>query len=135
MIDAKKYLEEIAKDDAVIKNKLAEIGRLESLATSISSVVSDTPVQSSGNHDRVGKIASDIADKKAELQLLVDEFIDKRNARIKIIEQLEDNLQYTVIYKRYMQQKKFEDIAEEEHYSYRWVLTIHSKGIKNSKIF
>lgn len=130
MIDAKKYLEEIAKDDAVIKNKLAEIRRLESLATSISVSPSDTPVQSSGNNDKVGRFAADIADKKAEWQLFVNKLEEKREARIKVIEQLEDRLQYSVIYKRYVDQKRFEDIAEEEHYSYRWVLTVHSKGIK-----
>ena len=130
MIDAKKYLEEIAKDDAVIKNKLAEIRRLESLATSISVSPSNTPVQSSGNNDKVGKFAADIADKKAEWQLFVNKLEEKREKRIKVIEQLEDRLQYSVIYKRYVDQKKFEDIAEEEHYSYRWVLTVHSKGMK-----
>ncbi len=130
MIDAKKYLEEIAKDDAVIKNKLAEIRRLESLATSISVSPSDTPIQSSGNNDKVGKFAADIADKKTEWQLLVNKLEEKREKRIKVIEQLEDRLQYSVIYKRYVDQKRFEDIAEEEHYSYRWVLTVHSKGIK-----
>ena len=131
MIDAKEYLKQIARDNAVIENKLAEIRQLESLATNISSVVSDTPVQSSGSHDRVGKLAADIADKKAELQLFVNELIDKRNERIKLIEQLEDRLEYTVLYKRYMQQMKFEDIADEEYYSKRWIVTVHANGIKN----
>ena len=44
MIDAKKYLEEIAMDNAIIENKLAEIDQLKSLATSISALSSDTPV-------------------------------------------------------------------------------------------
>lgn len=131
MIDAKKYLEEIAKDDAVIKNKLAEIDQLKSLATSISAATSDTPVQSSGSNDKIGKIVADIVDKENELQKLVDELVDKRNERIRIIEQLEDILQYTVIYKRYMRQKKFEDIAEEEHYSRQWISNVHCQGLKN----
>ena len=96
MIDAKKYLEEIERYNSVIENKLAEIDQLKSLATSITTATSDTPVQSSGNNDRIGKIVADIADKEAELKRLVDELVDERNERIKIIEQLEDRLQYTV---------------------------------------
>jgi hypothetical protein len=131
MIDAKKYLEEIERYNSVIENKLAEIDQLKSLATSITTATSDTPVQSSGNNDRIGKIVADIADKEAELKRLVDELVDERNERIKIIEQLEDRLQYTVLYKRYMKLMKIEDIAEEQHYSSRWILKVHSKGLNN----
>lgn len=131
MIDAKKYLEEIERYNSVIENKLAEIDQLKSLATSITTATSDTPVQSSGNNDRIGKIVADIADKEAKLKRLVDELVDERNERIKIIEQLEDRLQYTVLYKRYMKLMKIEDIAEEQHYSSRWILKVHSKGLNN----
>ena len=131
MIDAKKYLEEIERYNSVIENKLAEIDQLKSLATIITTATSDAPVQSSGNNDRIGKIVADIADKEAELKRLVDELVDERNERIKIIEQLEDRLQYTVLYKRYMKLMKIEDIAEEQHYSSRWILKVHSKGLNN----
>ncbi len=131
MIDAKKYLEEIERYNSVIENKLAEIDQLKSLATSITAATSDTPVQSSGNSDRIGKIVADIADKEDELNRLVDKLVDKKNERIKIIEQLEDRLQYTVLHKRYVNLMKFEDIAEEQHYSSRWILKVHSKGLNN----
>lgn len=131
MIDAKKYLEQIAKDDAVIKNKLAEIDQLKSLATSISAATSDTPIQSSGGNDRIGKIVADIADKENDLQTFVNKLIDKRNERVKILEQLEDRLQYVVLYKRYMKSMKFEDIADEEHYSAVWISIVHKKALEN----
>lgn len=131
MIDAKKYLEEIAKYNSVIENKLAEIDQLKSLATSISSATSDTPVQSSSNNDQIGKIVADIVDKENELQNLVNKFLDERNERIKVIEQLEDRLQYTVLCKRYLKLMKFEDIAEQEHYSRQWISEAHSQGLKN----
>lgn len=130
MIDAKEYLKQIARDNAVIENKLAEIRQLESLATNISSVVSDTPVQSSGSHDRVGKLAADIADKKAELQLFVNELIDKRNERIKLIEQLDDYLEYQVIYQCYVNLKFLTIIAKEEHYTYNYIQKKHISGLK-----
>ena len=134
MIDAKKYLEEIERYNSVIENKLAEIDQLKSLATSISAATSDTPVQSSGNNDRIGKIVADIADKEDELNRLVDKLVDKKNERIKIIEQLEDRLQYNVLHKRYLQLMEFDDIAEKEHYSKQWIYKIHKQALENIQI-
>lgn len=134
MMDAKEYLKQIARDNVVIENKLAEIRRLESLATNISSVMSDTPVQSSGNNDSVGKLVADIADKKAELQFVIDELNTDRDKRIKVIEQLEDRLQYSVIYKRYVDLMRFEDIADEKHYSTVWIFKIHKQALYNIQI-
>lgn len=134
MIDAKEYLKQIARDNVVIENKLAEIRRLESLATNISSVMSDTPVQSSGNNDSVGKLVADIADKKAELQLFADTLTDTINDRIKVIEQLEDRLQYIVIHNHYVLLKPFKKIAKNENYTYNYIMKKHAAGIKNIEI-
>ena len=134
MIDAKKYLEEIARDNTTIENKLAEIDQLKSLATSISVATSDTPVQSSGNSDRIGKIVADIVDKENELQKITDELVNKRNERAQIIEQLEDRLQYNILHKRYLQLMEFEDIADKEHYSKQWIYKIHKQALENIQI-
>ncbi len=134
MIDAKKYLEEIERYNSVIENKLAEIDQLKSLATSITTATSDTPVQSSGNNDRIGKIVADIVDKENELQKITDKLVDEKNERIKIIEQLEDRLQYNILHKRYLQLMEFEDIAEKEHYSKQWIYKIHKQALDNIQI-
>ncbi len=131
MIDAEKYLEEIARDNTNIENKLAEINQLKILATNISAAISANPVQSSGSSDRIGKIVSDIVDKENELKKLVDTLVDKRNARIKIIEQLEDKLEYQVLHKFYIQNKSIANIALEEHYSYQWIKQIKKRALKN----
>lgn len=130
MIDAKKYLEEIERYNSVIENKLAEIDQLKSLATSITTATSDTPVQSSGNNDRIGKIVADIVDKENELQKITDKLVDEKNERVQIIEQLEDRLQYTVLHKHYIQLKKFYEIADEENYTYDYIMKKHAAGIK-----
>ena len=134
MIDAKKYLEEIERYNSVIENKLAEIDQLKSLATSITTATSDTPVQSSGNNDRIGKIVADIVDKENELQKITDKLVDEKNERVQIIEQLEDRLQYNILHKRYLQLMEFEDIAEKEHYSKQWIYKIHKQALENIQI-
>lgn len=129
MIDAKKYLEEIERDNTTIENKLAEINQLENLATNISATTSVTPVQSSGTSDRIGKIVADIADKENELQKLCDEFVDKINERIKLIEQLNDRLHYIILHKHYVQFKPFKLIAKEVNYTYDYVIKKHTSAL------
>ncbi len=130
MIDAKKYLEEIERYNSVIENKLAEIDQLKSLATSISAVTSDTPVQSSSEGDRIGKIIASIVDKEKELDAIVDDYIDEKEKRIRLIEQLDDSLQYKVLHKRYVELKSLSEIASEECYTYDWIGKKHSQGLK-----
>ncbi len=130
MIDAKTFLEDIENKNARIQCKLAEIQQLRSLATSISSLSSETPVQSSSEGDRIGKIIASIVDKEKELDAIVDDYIDEKEKRIKLIEQLDDSLQYKVLHKRYVELKSLSEIASEECYTYDWIGKKHSQGLK-----
>ncbi|MDE7124419.1 MAG: hypothetical protein K2N83_02870 [Eubacterium sp.] len=129
-MNAKKYLEGIADHTAKIHCKLAEIEQLRSLAASISCLTSDTHVQSSSESDRIGRIVSDIVDKENELDAMVDDYIDEKGKRIKLIEQLDDRLQYKVLHKRYVELKSLTEIADEENYSYVWISKVYSQAMK-----
>ncbi|MDE6123740.1 MAG: hypothetical protein K2G22_00730, partial [Eubacterium sp.] len=98
MVDAKTFLEDIENKNARIQCKLTEIEQLRNLATSISSLSTETPVQSSSDGDRIGKIIASIVDKEKELDAIVDDYIDEKEKRIKLIEQLDDSLQYKVLH-------------------------------------
>ena len=129
-MNAKRYLEGIADHTAKIHCKLAEIEQLRSLATSIGSLSSDAHVQSSGESDRIGRIVADIVDKENELDAMVDDYIDEKGKRIKLIEQLDDRLQYKVLHKRYVELKSLTEIADEENYSYVWISKVYAQAIK-----
>ncbi len=101
-----------------------------SLATSISSLSSGAHVQSSSESDRIGRIVSDIVDKETELDAMVDDYIDEKGKRIKLIEQLDDRLQYKVLHKRYVELKSLTEIADEENYSYVWISKVYSEAMK-----
>lgn len=130
MIDAKKYLEEIENKNVRIQRKLAEIQQLRNLATSVSSLSSDTPVQASSEGDRIGKIIANIVDKEKELDAIIDAYIDEKEKRIRLIEQLEDKLEYKILHKRYVELKSLSEIASEECYTYDWVGKKHLQGLK-----
>ena len=130
-INAKAYLEDIEKKGTRIQCKLAEIEQMRSLATSISSSLSVTSVQSSSESDRIGKIVSGIVDKEKELDAIVDDYTYEKEKRIRLIEQLDDGLQYKVLHKRYVELKPLVQIADEENYSYVWISKVHSEALKN----
>ena len=130
MIDAKEYLEWIAIAEGKIQRKLAEIDRLRNLATSVGSLSTDTPVQASNEGDRIGKIVASIADKEKELDDIIDEYIDEKDKRIKIIEQLDNELERSVLHKKYVQFKPFNQIADEEFYTKTWILKVHKKALE-----
>lgn len=131
MIDAREYLEWIAIAEGKIQRKLAEIDRLRDLLESVGSRSTDTPVQASHEGDRIGKIVASIVDKEKELNAIIDNYIDEKDKRIKVIEQLDNELERSVLHKKYVQFKTFNQIADEEFYTKTWILKIHTKALKN----
>lgn len=125
------FLKQIERADRAINNKLSEIYKLRQLATSIAVPIDREVVQTSGVSDRVGNIVAKIIDLEKEVNLLVDEYINIRQSCIKVIELLQDPLQYSVIHKHYVQYKTFAEIANEEHYTYQWILKVHSRALDN----
>jgi hypothetical protein len=129
-LKAERYLEQIRKSDARIDSKLVELYQLRCLATKVTSQLGSEPVQTSGVSDKVGNIAAKIVDLEAEINRLIDKFIDDKQERIKVIEQVDDALLYTILHKHYVQYKKFVTIAEEEHYTEVHISNKHQEALE-----
>ena len=129
-IEAQKYLEQIAKDDKIIQNKFVEVYQLRCLAESITAPMGTEPVQTSGVTDKVGNIAAKIVDLENEINELIDRYIDDKQERIKVIEQIDNPLQYSILHKYYVQGKKIAEIAAEEHYSDVHIIRQHKKALQ-----
>ena len=130
---AKEFLQQIEKDDLIIKNKSVELYQLKCLVTSTTATMKDDPVQTSGASDKVGRITAKMIDLQNEINVLIDKYIDDRQERIKIIEQVKDPLQYKILHMRYIQYdkyKKMSDIANKLHFSEVWVAKIHGQGLQ-----
>lgn len=130
---AKDFLEQIKKDADKIQNKLIELYQLRCLASGVGSISLNDRVQSSPEGDRLGKIVAKIVDVEKEIDEMIDNLVAEKQKRIEVIEkvQLENNLQYIVLHKHYVQYKSFTDIADEEGYSNVWILKIHQEALKN----
>lgn len=129
-MDAATYLEQIVNDDARIQAKLIEVYQLRCLVTSVTAQLGTEPVQTSGDKDKVGKIVAKIIDLEHKINMMIDAFIDKKQERIEVIEQVEDTLLYTILHKHYVQGKKFVTIAEEEHYSEVHICNKHQEALE-----
>jgi hypothetical protein len=129
-VEAQTYLEYIEKANAQIQNKLVEVYQLRCLAESITAPMGTEPVQTSGVSDKVGNITAKIVDLEQKINRMIDTFIDKKQERIEVIEQVEDTLLYTILHKRYVQGKKINIIAQEEHYTGVHISNKHQEALE-----
>ena len=113
-----------------INNKLVERYQLRCLATSITSNLDKEPSGAGGVTDKVGNITVKIIALEEEINALVDAFVDQKQQCIDLIDQIPDTLQYNIIHKHYVQYKKLVDIAEEEKYSYQYIVDMHTVALK-----
>jgi DNA-directed RNA polymerase specialized sigma24 family protein len=133
------YLELIAKYTKMIKNRKLDCMRLFDIATSTTaksvSVLIDNKlhnmdkVQSSSSNQKM----ADAIVEKVDLEnddYGIKELIAKRQAIIREIEAL--NLdEYDVLYKRYVFEMEYQDIAEECNKSKSWVTSVHGRALKS----
>lgn len=61
----------------------------------------------------------------------VDNLIDAKNDIKSCIDSLSDGMEKIVLTKRYINYQKYEDIANDLHYTVRQIMNINKRGIKN----
>lgn len=129
---AKEYLQQIHKADKRIENKLSEISSLRALTESVTSSWKEDVVQSSSSGDKLGDTINRIIDLERELNADIDRLIDLKREVMKVIDQLEEPY-CDILYKRYFQYMRWEEIALEMHYTYQWVCVLHGKALLKVK--
>lgn len=129
---AKEYLRSLKRFDVKIKNLQWELEELENKAIGISSVdYSGDNVQSSSRGDPAFvKIMPKIKAVKDELEKTIEDFVEKRHEMILMINSLSNTNYIQVLFKRYVEFKKFDDIATEMSYEVQSVKNFHWKAIQ-----
>ena len=125
----KQYLNQIHRIDKMINNKLSEIYQLKNLVCSISISDNSERVQTSSDKDALGNAVSKIVDLEREVNDCIDQFAEKRRIIIKQIDSIDNDMYYQVLFSRYIEQKTFEKIAEDNEYSVRQILRIHGDAL------
>lgn len=126
----KDYLNQIGRLNRMINNKLVEIAQLKELACSISAIQTGERVQTTPNYDKIGTAYAKIDDMERKLDKLIDTYVDKKNHIISQIDGVEDEMLYNILFARYIERKTFEKIATEFEYSWRQIIRLHGKALK-----
>lgn len=130
---AKEYLQQLQRLDVVIKQKINEKEELQRKAGTIGAVdysKEKTGIAHSGEA-AFEKITDHICDLEKDINSEIDYFVDKKHEIINRIQSLTNACYVDLLFKRYVQLKKFEQIAVEMNFTYRYVLELHGRALQN----
>lgn len=126
---AKNYLSRIKLIDEMINNKLQEVEEWRSKCEYSGTSYGTERVQSSPASPKVESALDMYISIKQEKMREIAELEEEKKAIISDIEKLPPS-EYSVIYKRYVQQKSFYQISSELDKSYSWCTWTHSKALE-----
>lgn len=119
-MDAKVFLEQVEKLDAMIQNKLIEKQQWMDIALGITANMDGERVQSTGAKDKMASAVERCVDMEAEIDRLVDKLVEAKRDVIQTIEQLYSPTEYNVLHMRYIQYKTLQEIADHYGRDYGW---------------
>lgn len=119
-MDAKVFLEQVEKLDAMIQNKLIEKQQWMDIALGITANMDGERVQSTGAKDKMASAVERCVDMEAEIDRLVNKLVEAKRDVIQTIEQLYSPTEYNVLHMRYIQYKTLQEIADHYGRDYGW---------------
>lgn len=128
---AKEYLQQVRTIDERINCKLADVARLQDMATRITPIMREDDGASGGgcSHDRLADTVAKIVDLKAEIDWDVDRLVDKKKEVSSLLDKLTDRRYYAVLFRRYILFETFEQIACEMNCSWRNACYLHGQAL------
>lgn len=133
---AKEYLQQLQRLDTIISQKMVELEDLHLKVTSTGSIdYSKERVQTSPSGDApFANMIARIADLEDEINAEIDRFVDEKHKIINQIQGLKNSDYISLLFKRYVEFKKFETIAVEMNFTYQYVLNMHGYALKEFEI-
>ena len=113
----------------MIDCKLEQTSNLRSRLTSINVTMGER-VQSSLDPDKFTNTISKIVELEKEINDDIDKLVDLKSIARKAIESLDNDIEKMVLYKRYFENKTFEQISVELNYSWRRIHQFHGDALK-----
>ncbi len=129
-MDAKEYLQQVKKAKLHIDSLKEEIETMKEMAVSMGAISQNEKVMSSVSQDKMANIICNIEERMAELKDEVTEYIKLRTEVMVVISKVSNDDYQQILYKRYCQMEKWEEIALEMSYSCRWVVKLHGYALK-----
>ena len=125
--EKKEYLLGYQRINQRVNCLLLEQQRWRELATRVSPNLSGMP-RGGGGGGTQGAI-SKIVDLETEINTEIDKLVEKRKEIESVIRAVEDSTLRALLEYRYINGKKWEEIALMMGYDYRWVLRLHGRAL------
>ena len=127
---AKEYLLQVSRAEHRIKRLKEEILTLQELVTSTSAISQGERVISSTSQDKMADTICTIEEKIEEWNIEVRTLVEVRAEVMAVISKVSNEVCREILYKRYCQSKKWEEIAIEMDMSYRHTTRLHGMGLQ-----
>lgn len=131
-MNGKEYLDQIRLLNIKINHKQQEVDDLKIMATCTGSVSGQSPdrIISSPSGDSLEKKIIRYVQLEEEINSDIDALVIIKHQIINQIHQLNDDRYMNILFKRYVEFKKFELISVEMGYDYDWIRKLHTEALR-----
>ena len=129
-MDVKKYFCQAHRIDQRINSKLEQIISLRTLATKVNSAISDIPISFTNNQGVISKVVPRIVDLELEINEEIKTLIDVKKKIYQLIKIIKNPELKIILELRYLNLKKWSNIAVDMGYSVQNIYKLHNKAIK-----
>lgn len=126
---AKEYLEGIKRLDNIINSLIAEYDAIKGMTTKITASSEGDRVQASNSQERMADMVCRMVDCQNNINANIDKYVDMRNDILEELQHLDNADHIAVLYKRYFEFKKWEQIACEMSLGWRGTLKLHGRAL------
>lgn len=130
MDKAKVYLQEIRRMDARIDQETDELSKLKERLSGVRGVDYSRPRVQSSPKSGDAPFVDDVV-RITEMEKELNGLIDERLRRISQIQQMEDNKDVSLLYKRYVEGKSMQVIADEMYYNEGYIRQLHGTALRH----
>jgi len=130
-MSTKEYLLQAFTLYGLIRAKESRIRQLRDMREHVSGgLQTGTRVQTSIKTDSIGEFTAVILDAEAESRKDIARLVLMQKEIEKIIDTVRHSGCKAILYDRYINLKNWQIIAEDNHYSLKWVHVLHNRGLK-----
>lgn len=129
----KEYLSQAYRLDQRINSKIEQINSLHDLAAKASTTISETSCCSSANKQRMENNIVKIVDLEREINEDIDKLIEVKKDIVEMVKKVENPEYQTLLERRYLCFKKWEQIAMEMNYDLRYIHKLHLRALSVCK--
>lgn len=127
-MDVIEWLSQIGKLNQMIDAKIAERDQIRLLATNTVGNLDGMP-HAPGISDKVGSLAVKLVALEADINALVDQYVDRRQEVVEVLERLPER-EYGVLHRYYIRGMTWEQVAEDMGYCTTQVWRIKKAAIR-----